>query len=152
VITRRRAFALALAGAAAHPARSLAVDSDSGPLTVIAAYLQALISAYDAVIPHAGDSDRGTLRDLRTRAAAAAAAVPKAPPSAPAPADTTLDQLIELEEALIASYYTALRNLGQERHLEGVAAFMADAGRRVVVLRDMAGQPLLPRAFETGGA
>jgi hypothetical protein len=53
---------------------------------------------------------------------------------------------------LIASCYTALQNVGDERDLKGIAAFMADAGRRVVVLRDLGGKPLLPRAFETGGA
>jgi hypothetical protein len=68
------------------------------------------------------------------------------------PADATLEQLIELEEALIGSCYTALQNVEDARHLKGVAAFMADSGRRVVVVRDLAGKPLLPRAFETGGA
>jgi hypothetical protein len=152
VITRRGALALALAGVAAHPVRALAADSDSGPLSALAAYQHAVISAYDAVIPAASGGDERTLRKLRTRAAGVAGELPKPPPAAPAPADATLDQLIALEEALIANCYTGLENVSEERHLKGVAAFMADAGRRVVVLRDLAGQPLLPRAFETGEA
>lgn len=150
MITRRRALALAVAGVAAQPARALAADT--GPLNALAAYQQAVVSAYDAVIAAASGSDAETLRKLRTRAAGAAAALPKPPPAAPAPDDTTLDQLIALEEALIANCYTGLQNVSQERHLKGVAAFMADAGRRVVALRKLAGQRLLPRAFETGGA
>lgn len=153
MITRRRALGLALAGAATRPARAFAAGSDSsGPLIVLAQYLRAVISAYDAAIQHATGTDRDSLRDLRTRAAGAAAALPKPAPAAPAPRDTTLEQLIQLEEALIANSYTALQNLGEERHLEGVAALMTGAGRRVVVLRDLAGKPLLARAFETGGA
>jgi hypothetical protein len=152
VITRRRALALALVGAATHPVRALAAETDAGPLTVIAAYHRAAIGAYDALIAKAHGTHRGTLKQLRSRAANAAAALPKPPPTTPVPADATLEQLIELEEALIGSCYTALQNVADERHLKGIAAFMADSGRRVVVVRGLAGKPLLPRAFETGGA
>lgn len=152
MITRRRALTLALAGAAAHPVRALAAQRDEGPLTVIAAYHRAAIGAYDALIAKADGTQRTTLRQLRARAANAAAALPKPPATTPVPADATLDQVIELEEALIASCYTALQNVGDDRHLKGIAAFMADSGRRVVVLRNLAGKPLLPRAFEIGVA
>jgi hypothetical protein len=70
----------------------------------------------------------------------------------PTPGHITLDTLIAAEEALVAGCYSALQDLKQERHLKGCAAFMADAGRRLVALRKLAGDPLLPRAFETGGA
>ena len=151
MITRRHALALALAGAAAHPVRALAAaETDAGPLTVIAAYHRAAIGAYDALIAKAQGAQRGTLEHLRTRAANAAAALPRPPATAPVPTDATLEQLIQLEEALIASCYTALQNVSDARHLKGIAAFMADSGRRVVVIRHLAGKPLLPRAFETG--
>ena len=127
-------------------------SSVSDPLTVIAAYHRAVIGAYDALIAKAHGAQRATLKRLRLRAANAAAALPKPPSTTPVATDATLDQLIQIEEALIASCYTALQNVGDERHLKGIAAFMADAGRRVVVLRDLGGKPLLPRAFETGGA
>lgn len=152
MITRRHALALAAAGVAAYPGRALAADSDTGPLSVLAAYHRAVIGAYDALIRDAqAGAERSTLRQLRTRAAGAAGALPKPPSTTPVPADATLDQLIALEDALIASCYTALQNAGDERHLRAIAAFMADAGRRAVVLRKLAGRPLLPRAFETGG-
>jgi hypothetical protein len=141
---------MAIAGAVANPARAFAADTDAGPLSVLAAYHRAVIGAYDALIAKARGADRSTLRQLRTRAANAAAALPKPPSTTPVSADATLDQLITLEEALIASCYTALQNVGDERHLKAVAAFMADAGRRVVVVRDHAGKALLPRAVETG--
>jgi hypothetical protein len=152
VITRRRALAAAIAGLATHPALAFAADADAGPLTVLAAYHLAVIGAYDALIAKANGAERSKLRQLRSRAANAAAALPKPPSTTPVAADATLDQLIMLEEALIASCYTALENVGDERHLKGIAAFMADAGRRAVVLRELAGKPLLPRAFETGSA
>jgi hypothetical protein len=63
-----------------------------------------------------------------------------------------LRAIVSGEEASVASYYRALQGLTGERHLAGAAAFMAQAGRRLVVLRHLAAEPLLPRAFETGGA
>ena len=152
MITRRRALGLTVAALGAVPVRASAAGTDTGPLTVIAAYHRAVIGAYDALIAKAHGTERADLKRLRLRAANAAAALPKPPSTTPVATDATLDQLIQIEEALIASCYTALQNVGDERHLKGIAAFMADAGRRVVVLRDLGGKPLLPRAFETGGA
>jgi len=152
VITRRRALGLTVAALAAAPVRASAAETDTGPLTVIAAYHRAVIGAYDALIAKTHGTQRATLKRLRLRAANAAAALPKPPSTTPVATDATIDQLIQIEEALIASCYTALQNVGDDHNLKGIAAFMADAGRRVVVLRDLGGKPLLPRAFETGGA
>ena len=152
MITRRRALGLTVAALAAAPVRASAAETDTGPLTVIAAYHRAVIGAYDALIAETHGTQRATLKRLRLRAANAAAALPKPPSATPVATDATIGQLIQIEEALIASCYTALQNVADERHLKGIAAFMADAGRRVVVLRDLGGKPLLPRAFETGGA
>lgn len=148
--TRRTAIASASTAAAlALAPRAFAADSDKAPLDALAAYHAEVVAQYDALMPRANGSERRSLRSLRRRAAGAAAALPK-PPPLPAPANTTLETLIAAEEALVAGCYTALQSLTQERHLEGCAAFMADAGRRLVVLRKLAGRPLLPRAFETG--
>jgi len=79
---------------------------------------------------------------------------PPDPATAPPPADPSrrgyLRDVIGAEDASIQGYYAALQNLRDQRHLAGAAAFMAQAGRRLVVLRKLAGEPLLPRAFETG--
>jgi hypothetical protein len=151
MITRRGAIAAGLAAIASRPATALAAGNDSGALAALAAYQREVLALYDSLLATERGRERETLARLRSRAAQVSAALPKtASPSAPA--DVTLAALIAAEEALIASYYTALQNLSEERHLKGAAAFMADAGRRVVVLRDLAGEPLVPRAFETGGA
>jgi hypothetical protein len=148
--TRRAAIASAAGTALVLAPRALAADEDAAPLSALAAYQQEVVTEYDALIGKATGTRLGTLGQLRRRAAAPLAALPKA--ARPAPADATLDGVIAAEEALLAGYYTALQNLTEERHLKGCAAFMADAGRRLVLLRKLAGEPLLPRAFETGGA
>jgi hypothetical protein len=148
--TRRAAIASASAAAAlAFASRAFAADNDKAPLDALAAYHAEVIDQYDALIAKATGNERHSLQSLRHRAAGAAAALPK-PPPVPTPANTTLDSLIAAEEALVAGCYAALQSLTEERHLEGCAAFMTDSGRRLVVLRKLAGQPLLPRAFETG--
>jgi hypothetical protein len=148
--TRRAAIASASAAAAlALAPRAFASDADKGPLDALAAYHAEVVDQYDALIAKAHDSERQSLQALRRRAAGAAAALPGPPPLPPL-ANTTLETLIAAEEALVAGCYTALQSLMQARHLKGCAAFMTDAGRRLVVLRKLAGQPLVPRAFETG--
>jgi hypothetical protein len=150
VITRR-ALALALVALAADPARTFAADADAGPLTALAAYLQEVVSGYDALLRRSQGPDHHTLEGLRRRAARAADALPK-PPPVPQATGETLRSLIAAEEALVASCYTALQSLSDERHLAKCAAVMADSGRRLVVLRGLARAPLLPRAFEIGTA
>jgi hypothetical protein len=166
MITRRQALLGAAAGIAARPAAAFAADTDRGPLTALVAYQQAVAAAYDGALRKApfGNRDRATLERFRRDAEQAAAALRKAlqddggtapaPTTAPAPVDTSrrgyLRELIAYEEAAVASYYAGLQALGDKRHLDGSAAFMAQAGRHLVVLRKLAGEPLLPRAFETG--
>ena len=169
MITRREALAVALAGIAARPASARAADR--GPLSALVAYQQEVVFGYEVTLRKAplGDRDRGSLEHLRGDAEQAAAALrktlvaeggkPSAPPdpaTAPPPADPNLPgylrDVIRAEEAAVAGYYTALQAMTDERHLRGSAAFMAQAGRRLVVLRKLAGEPLLPRAFETGVA
>jgi hypothetical protein len=148
MITRRRAIAAGLL-VAIRPSTALAADTDAAPLAALAAYQREVVEQYDALLQKTSGTERRTLEQLRGRAAAASAALPKAA-AVPTPSDATLETLIAAEEALVAGCYTALQTLTEERHVKGCAAFMADAGRRLVVLRDLAGTPLLPRAFETG--
>lgn len=166
MITRREALLATAAGITAHPVAALAAETDRGPLTALVAYQQAVAGSYAQALRDGpfGGRDRATLERFRRDAGQAAAALRKAleddggkPPAATpatAPADASrrgyLRQLIAFEQAAVASYYTALQALGDKRHLEGSAAFMAQAGRHLVVLRNLAGEPLLPRAFETG--
>ena len=168
MITRRQALAIAGAAVAARPASALAA-TDRGPLGGLVAYQQQVVFGYVVALRDAplGDRDRGILEPFRRDAEQAAAALrkaledaggsPPAPPDADHPpprSDSSrrayLGDLITAEESAVASYYRALQGLEYERHLKGAAAFMAQAGRRLVVLRHLAGQPLLPRAFETG--
>jgi hypothetical protein len=168
--TRRQALLVGLA-LAARPASVFAAGPDTTPLTGLVAYEQAVAAGYAAALQKAPltTDDRRTLERFQHQVEAAAAALRKAleqgggkaprapdPDTTPPPSDPSrrgwLRAIVSGEEASVASYYRALQGLTAERHLEGAAAFMAQAGRRLVVLRHLAGEPLLPRAFETGGA
>jgi hypothetical protein len=171
MMTRRQALAMAAMPLLMHPARALGAAPDSAPLSALVAYQQEVVLGYEVVLRKApiGDRDHAELERFRNDAGRAAAALRKAledlggkPTPAPGLASAApaadpsrrgyLRELIKVEEAAVASYYTALQQLSDERHLSGSAAFMAQSGRRLVVLRKLAGAPLVPRAFETGMA
>lgn len=145
--------------------------SDQGALSALVAYQQEVVFGYAVALAKAPlrDSDRHTLERSKAEAEQAAAVLrrelqaaggkasaPPDPATAPPAADPTragfLRDLVAVEEASIQAYYRALQRLTGERHLRGSAAFMAQSGRRLVVLRDLAGMVVLPRNFETGGA
>ena len=65
---------------------------------------------------------------------------------------TYLRYLVQAEEAMASGWYQTLQKLDDRRLLEGAAAQMAAGGRRLVPLRDLAGLPLLPKAFEIGAS
>ena len=126
---------------------------------VVFAYQQALV---DASLPSA---DRPVLERYRAaalemdgalrRALTQAGGTPPPRPAPRAPASKTpgtveVQALIREEEALISGWYAALQKLADMHLVAGAAAYMAAGGRRLVVLRRIAGQPLLPGAFETG--
>ena len=172
MITRRQAVAAAATGAVSvRSGAAFAAATDRGPLEALVAYEQQVVFGYEVALAKAPltRSDRATLTRFRAEAAAAVTALrraleqergrPSPPPdpgTAPPPTDPSrrgyLRDLISAEEASIQGYYAALQSLQDQRHLAGAVAFMAQAGRRLVLLRKLAGQPLLPRAFETGGA
>jgi hypothetical protein len=167
--TRREAIAAGAASAAVlalDPASAFAKSVDRRPLSGLVAYQQAATSEYAAALARGSFAgrERDTLERFHGQSAEAAAALRKAlegegakPPAAadpatiPTPPDWLRD-VIRVEELALTAYYTALQTLDDERHLRGAVAFMAQAGRRLVILRELAGRPLLPRAFETGGA
>jgi hypothetical protein len=177
--TRRQALAGAAAGAAALALRTarpaLAADNDVALLEVLTAYQQEVVFLYELAL-RSGPleaRDRSVLGDLRDQAATAAAAIRKAlagnggtpPPQKPIAAATLppaaarkldragyLKAIVDAEEATVGGFYTALQALGEERLVRATAAFMVQGGRRLVTLRKLAGDPLLPRAFETGVA
>lgn len=164
--TRRQALAAAAAALAARPGRALAKGTDRGPLAGVGAYQGAVAAEYGAALAEGafGDAQRATLERFRAQALEAARSLREAvadeggrapaaadPGSIPAPRDWLRD-VIRVEELAVAAYYAALQGLEHERNLRAAAAFMAQSGRRLVVLRQLAGEPLLPRAFETGAA
>jgi hypothetical protein len=179
VTTRRQALAgaaAAVAGVALRPAPpARAAGNDKGLLEVLVAYQQEVVFRYEVALqsgPFDG-RDRGALKKLRDQAATAAAALRKAlvenggtpPPEKPIafaklPPEVArksdrhgyLRAVVTAEEGVVSGFYVALQALVDERLVRGTAAFMAEGGRRLVLLRDLAGDPLLPRAFETGGA
>jgi hypothetical protein len=172
VRTRREAIA-AVAGAtiAVRPAAALAIGEDRGPLVALVAFEQLVVVTYEVALANAPlrAGDRPMLERFRTEAAQAVAILRRAtrqdggtppppldPASAPPPGDRSrvgyLRALIAVEDDAVARCYTALHELVDRRHLAGSAALMAQAGRRLVVLRKLAGEPLLPRPFETGSA
>ena len=169
MITRRQALAAGLAAAVARPSAALAATGDRQPLSALVAYQQEVSFGYAVALQKAPlrRSDRPTLERFKHESDAAVVVLRKAledeggkpspppdPATAPPPPDPSrrgfLRDLILAEELAANAYYAALQGLEDERHLRGSAAFMTQSGRHLVVLRDLAGEPLLPRAFETG--
>ncbi len=145
--------------------------ADRGALGALVAYEQQAVFAYEVVLAKAplSAAQRRTVKRFEAEAQQAAAALrralrqvggtPSPPPDpalAPPPRDPSargfLRDLVSAEESVVHAAYTAIQGISESRHLRATAAFMAQAGRRLVVLRDLAGEPLLPRTFETGGA
>lgn len=174
--TRRDALgaaAVALAALAARAEPSAAKGEDTGLLELMVGYQHTVVFQYHVVLRNARltGHERATLTRFRGEAEQAAAALRGAlvenggraaqPPraaDAKLPADvlhkTTrerlLRQLVRSEENAASGWYACLQQLRGPRLLGGSAAFMAAGGRRLVVLRDLAGVPLLPHAFESG--
>jgi hypothetical protein len=131
-----------------------------------------VVSAYELALRGAPlkPADRRVLTQQRDQAAGAAAALresvvrsggtPVAPPPTPAEVPPQVAQepgrrgylryIIATEEAALSGFYVALQGLTATRALRGVAAYMAQGGRRLVIVRNLAGDRLVPRAFETG--
>lgn len=158
--------------AAASPAT--ATTTDRGVLTLLAAYGDRVVFAYELALRgaplRAGDSSR--LTALRDQAAHAYAAVVHtlervggAPPPRPPRASTELPPevarkadraaylgyIVSSENAAIGGWYTALQAFTGRALIAGSTPLMAAAGRRLVALRSLLDRPPLAGAFETGG-
>jgi len=59
---------------------------------------------------------------------------------------------IDLERRAISTYYNAMRTLKDANALKTLASIMGCDGQHVTVLRQLAGRPAVPHAFETGAA
>jgi hypothetical protein len=175
VTTRRQALIGATAGLLGLrvPAAD-AADPDKAPLEALLAYQQQVVSAYDLALHSAPlkPSDRPILKRQRDQAVEAGAALrdavvrsggtPVGPPPASAELPPQVAQepgrrgylayIVAAEEAAVNGFYVALQSVTEARVVRGVAAFMAQGGRRLVTVRNMAGKPLVPHAFETGVA
>jgi hypothetical protein len=174
--TRRGLLLAGLAGAVtlrATPAAAIA-GNDRGLLEVLVAYQDAVVFAYELTLRSAplagGDKARlEPLRDevrqedelLRKALKDAGGRLPPArplmfatlPPDLARQADRAgyVRLIAGSEEGAVKGWYAALQTLADPRLITGGVAFMAAGGRRLVVLRSLAGDPLLPHAFETGG-
>lgn len=62
------------------------------------------------------------------------------------------DYFIELENTAVGAYYEAHQKLKSARLLKSFAQIMANEGQHLTVLRAAVNRPLVPNAFETGGA
>jgi hypothetical protein len=169
VTTRRQVLVGAAAGAlGVRVPVAQAADSDKTVLEALLAYQQQVVLAYDVAVRGAPlkPADRRVLARQRDQAAAVAAALRKAvvrsggTPIAPAdlppqPAQDPsrsayLRYIVAAEDAAMNGFYVALQTVAGARVVQGVAAFMAHGGRRLVIVRKIAGDKLVPRAFETG--
>lgn len=61
-----------------------------------------------------------------------------------------LNFAIELETSTVAAYFDAHTKLLDAKLLQTAASIMANEGQHLVVLRQAAGKPPVPNAFETG--
>jgi hypothetical protein len=178
VTTRRDLIAAGLAVVAVAADRAVPADAaianpaqDRALLDLLALYSGGVVYAYDQVLLRAPlePADRPALRRLQRDAAQNDTALRRAlvrkggtPPSRaesaqvaqppPGGRGSYLRYLIQAEEVMAGGWYQALQKLGDRKLIEGAAAQMAAGGRRLVPLRDLAGVPLLPRAFETGAS
>lgn len=149
----------------------MSAQPDRAPLAALVAYEQEVVFGYQVTLSKAPltAQQRKTVEQFLAQAQQSAAALrhalrgvggtPSPPPNpalAPPPADRSargyLRQLVTAEENGVTAYYTAFQTLTDPHHIAGSAAFMAQTGRRLVVLRRLSGEALLPRSFETGGA
>jgi hypothetical protein len=170
VTTRRQALVGAAAGALGlRVPVAQAADAEKTVLEALLAYQQQAVFAYDLALRRAPlkPADRRVLAQQRDRAAGVAGALrsavvrsggtPIAPPQATAAEvakqqglEDYLRYIVAAEEAAVNGFYVALQSLAGARVVRGVAAFMAQGGRRLVIVRNLTGDKLVPRAFETG--
>ena len=173
--TRRQLLMAGAASAIGLPAAARAdTGADRGLLEVMARYTAVVVFSYDLALHSAPlrGGDRAMLTKLRAVAEeednAVRAALTRTGGTPPPPRPATFSQLppeiarkadraaylryvITNEEGAVTGWYAVIQQLADATLVKGAATYMAAGGRRLVVLRNLAGEPLLPRAFETGG-
>jgi hypothetical protein len=65
---------------------------------------------------------------------------------------TILEFAVAREEAIVAAYHRAQRDLLDPKLMQATATMMANAGQHLAALREALGENPVPNAFETGGA
>jgi rubrerythrin len=174
-LTRRQALAGAAVTAAALPDVALAQDKKAMNIAALTSSLravQAAVVSYEAIAngsllrSSAENTFRTFLEHEREHAQALGEALgqmggrePAPPLRAQIPGLTSLrseQQAIELaiglERRALSTYYRAASQLKDANALKTLMSVMGCDGQHVTVLRQMAGRPAVPRAFETGAA
>jgi rubrerythrin len=171
----RRAALTGAAASAAFPAVALAQDKKAMNRAAVSASLAAVqiaVVAYEAIAngallrPTAESTLRTFLGHENQHADALGQALGQMGGQQPAPprradirglsALRTQQQALEfaigLERHEIATYYRAARQLKDANTLKTLASIMACDGQHATVLRQLAGLPAVPHAFESGAA
>jgi rubrerythrin len=170
--TRRQALTTAAAAgvAALLPASARADDQEDrsrASLTAVLRLEQTALVAYEAIANRGLLTEvlRGFLEQERQHAAQLEAALRQAgskPPIPPRRADieglkaalrsraAAVRFAIALEERTVAAYQADLRDLRDPNVMRSSAGAMGTDAQQLVVLRQLAGLPPVPRAFETG--
>lgn len=169
--TRRAFFASVTAAVLAAPAVARAKGEDRGLLELLVAYSGTVVFAYGQALQAAPLSraehatlvkfaaDVGEMDDALRQALVREGGkpVPRRPLTPVPPADRAgtsayVSYIVRNEEILVSGWYAGLQKLADPHLVEGAVAYMAAGGRRLVVIRKLAGLPLLPRAFENGAS
>jgi rubrerythrin len=176
-LTRRQALTTAgtAAAAAAFPQAALADDKKAKNIAVLSsalAVVQVAVVAYEAIadgsLLHSYPETvlRSFLGQENDHAKALGDALdqmgahqPIPPRRAAIPGLSSLKSqqqalqfAISLERRAIATYYRGTRNIKDANALKTLASIMGCDGQHLTVLRQLAGQPAVPNAFETGAA
>ena len=173
-VTRRQALAGA-AVTAAFPGVAFAEDKEAMNIAAVSSSLRAVQTAvvsYEAIAngsllrSSAESTFRTFLGHEREHAQALGEALGQMGGREPAPPLRTqipglaslhsqrqaIDFAIGLERRALSTYYRAAGELKDANALKTLASIMGCDGQHVTVLRQMAGQSPVPRAFETGQA
>jgi hypothetical protein len=162
--TRREVLAAAgvLALAGLRPGAARAAGNNVVLLGVLVGYNDAVLSTYELALrnPDLPARDRPLLRQLYNQAKVADTALRQTlartgatPPPRRRPGAGTGDvkSIVAAEEATVGAYYVSLQSVPDRSLIAEISGLMAQGGRRLVQLRDLAGVAPLPSAFETGG-
>ena len=174
-LTRRQALAGAAVTAAAFPDVAVAENKKAMNVAALSSSLravQAAVVSYEAIAngsllrSSAENTFRTFLEHEREHAQALGEALSQMGGREPAPPlrsqvpglltlrsqQQAIELAIGLERRALSTYYRAASQLKDANSLKTLMSIMGCDGQHVTVLRQMAGKPAVPRAFETGAA